>query len=248
MVETKGRAVVTGASSGFGAAIARVLLKEGYEVVWAARRKERLEQLAAQHGGIPRVLDVSSSESVADFARSLPGPVHVLVNNAGGALGLEPIAEFNEEHWQGMWQSNVLGLARVTKALWPQLRSAPLATVINIGSVAGTETYPGGAGYTACKHAVRALTETMRLEWLGLPIRVTEIDPGLAETEFSLVRFAGDAERARAVYAGLEPLHAEDIAEAVRWVLSLPAHVNVDRLVIKPRAQARVDKVFREDR
>ncbi len=240
-------AVVTGASSGFGAAIAQVLLREGYQVIWAARRRERLEQLAAQHGGIPKVLDVASSASVAEFARSVPGPVHVLVNNAGGALGLEPITEFREEHWEQMWQSNVLGLARVTKALWPQLRAAPLATVINIGSVAGSETYPGGSGYTACKHAVRAISETMRLEWLGLPIRVTEIDPGLAETEFSLVRFAGDSERARAVYAGLEPLHAEDIAEAVRWILSLPAHVNVDRLVIKPRAQARVDKIFRED-
>ncbi|MCE5393383.1 MAG: SDR family NAD(P)-dependent oxidoreductase [Acidithiobacillus sp.] len=238
-------AVVTGASSGIGKATVQVLLAQGYRVFFGARRLDRLQQIAQQLGGTPLPLDVTSSQSVAEFARQIPGPIHVLVNNAGGALGKEPLVEFVEEHWLQMYQSNVLGLARVTRALWPQIAQADLATVINIGSVAGEETYPGGAGYTSCKHAVRALSETMRLEWLGKPIRVTEIDPGLVETEFSIVRFAGDQQAAKEVYQGMTPLLAEDIAEAIRWVLSLPGHVNIDRLVIKPREQARVDKVYR---
>ncbi len=238
-------AVVTGASSGIGKATVQVLLAQGYRVFFGARRLDRLQQIAQQLGGTPLPLDVTSSQSVAEFARQIPGPIHVLVNNAGGALGKEPLVEFVEEHWLQMYQSNVLGLARVTRALWPQIAQADLATVINIGSVAGEETYPGGAGYTSCKHAVRALSETMRLEWLGKPIRVTEIDPGLVETEFSIVRFAGDQQAAKEVYRGMTPLLAEDIAEAIRWVLSLPGHVNIDRLVIKPREQARVDKVYR---
>ncbi|MCE5388378.1 MAG: SDR family NAD(P)-dependent oxidoreductase [Acidithiobacillus sp.] len=238
-------AVVTGASSGIGKATVQVLLAQGYRVFFGARRLDRLQQIAQQLGGTPLPLDVTSSQSVAEFAKQIPGPIHVLINNAGGAMGKEPLVEFVEEHWLQMYQSNVLGLARVTRALWPQIAQADLATVINIGSVAGEETYPGGAGYTSCKHAVRALSETMRLEWLGKPIRVTEIDPGLVETEFSIVRFAGDQQAAKEVYQGMTPLLAEDIAEAIRWVLSLPGHVNIDRLVIKPREQARVDKVYR---
>ncbi len=238
-------AVVTGASSGIGKATVQVLLAQGYRVFFGARRLDRLQQIAQQLGGTPLPLDVTSSQSVAEFAKQIPGPIHVLINNAGGAMGKEPLVEFVEEHWLQMYQSNVMGLARVTRALWPQIAQADLATVINIGSVAGEETYPGGAGYTSCKHAVRALSETMRLEWLGKPIRVTEIDPGLVETEFSIVRFAGDQQAAKEVYQGMTPLLAEDIAEAIRWVLSLPGHVNIDRLVIKPREQARVDKVYR---
>ncbi|MEL5849758.1 MAG: SDR family NAD(P)-dependent oxidoreductase [Candidatus Igneacidithiobacillus chanchocoensis] len=238
-------AVVTGASSGIGAATVQRLSEAGYHVILGARRLERLEELAQRYGGTALPLDVTQSDSVAAFAAQISGPVDVLVNNAGGALGKEALVEFDEEHWLQMYQSNVIGLARVTRALWPQLQQSSAATVINIGSVAGEETYPGGAGYTACKHAVRALSETMRLEWLGRPIRVTEIDPGLVETEFSLVRFAGDAKAAKTVYAGMTPLCADDIAEAIRWVLSLPEHVNIDRLVIKPRDQARVDKVVR---
>lgn len=238
-------AVVTGASSGIGAATVQRLSEAGYHVILGARRLDRLEKLAQRYGGTALLLDVTQSDSVAAFAAQISGPVDVLVNNAGGALGKEALVEFDEEHWLQMYQSNVIGLARVTRALWPQLQQSSAATVINIGSVAGEETYPGGAGYTACKHAVRALSETMRLEWLGRPIRVTEIDPGLVETEFSLVRFAGDAKAAKTVYAGMTPLCADDIAEAIRWVLSLPEHVNIDRLVIKPRDQARVDKVVR---
>lgn len=238
-------AVVTGASSGIGAATVKLLHTEGYRIVLGARRMDRLQQLAQQVDGIPLELDVTSTASVNAFAAQIDFPVDVLVNNAGGALGKETVVECNEEHWLQMYQSNVLGLARVTRALWPHLQQSPAATVVNIGSVAGEETYVGGAGYTACKHAVRAITETMRLEWLGQPIRITEIDPGLVETEFSLVRFAGDRSAAKAVYQGMTPLVAEDIAEAIRWVLSLPEHVNIDRLVIKPRDQARVDKVVR---
>ncbi len=238
-------AVITGASAGIGEAAALLLAREGYRVILGARRTSRLEQVAARCSGTALPLDVCSAESVAAFAREISGPVDVLVNNAGGALGKEPLVGLDESKWLQMYQTNVLGLARVTKALWEHLLAAPLATVINIGSVAGEETYAGGAGYTACKHAVRALTETMRLEWLGLPVRVTSIDPGMVETEFSLVRFNGDTNAAGAVYAGMEPLVAEDIAEAIRWVVSLPGHVNIDRLVIKPRDQARVDRVFR---
>ena len=188
-------AVVTGASSGIGAATARVLAAQGYLVVLGARRLERLQALAAELEGVAIPLDVTDAASIATFAARLPAGVDVLVNNAGGALGLESLADLNESHWQEMWQSNVLGLARMSKALYPHLlkASSGVGHVVNIGSVAAHETYAGGGGYTACKHAVKAITETMRVEWLGQPLRVTEIDPGLVETEFSLVRFDGDA-------------------------------------------------------
>ncbi|MHB1494609.1 MAG: SDR family NAD(P)-dependent oxidoreductase [Acidithiobacillus sp.] len=239
-------AVVTGASSGIGEAVARRLAADGYSVILGARRLDRLQALAQEIGGIALFLDVTDSTSVARFSHQIDGDLDVLVNNAGGALGLESIAEFDEEKWFSMYQSNVLGLVRVTHALWPKLGQARNgAHVINIGSIAGIETYVGGAGYTACKHAVRAISETMRLEWLGKRIRVTEIDPGLVETEFSLVRFSGDKTRASAVYAGMQPLRAEDIAESVSWVVGLPAHVNVDQLIIKPTDQARMDLVYR---
>lgn len=195
---------------------------------------------------LPCPSDVTDTASVEAFAAALPEQVQVLVNNAGGALGLEPIVEFDEKHWLDMYQTNVLGLVRVSRALFGRLEASGAGHVVNLGSIAGLEAYPGGAGYTAVKHGVRAVSETMRLEWLGKPIRVSEIDPGLVETEFSLVRFAGDAERARAVYAGLQPLTAADIAEAVRWVVTLPPHVNIDQLVIKPLAQARAILVHRE--
>ncbi|MHB1531670.1 SDR family NAD(P)-dependent oxidoreductase [Acidithiobacillus sp.] len=240
-------AVITGASSGIGAATAQMLAAQGYAVWLGARRLDRLQEVAKSCDGRALVLDVTDSASVAAFAGQLPAGVDVLVNNAGGALGLESIAAMDEAHWLEMFQSNVLGLARVTRALYPRLLAAPsgVGHVVNIGSVAGHETYPGGGGYTACKHAVRALTETMRLEWLGQPLRVTEIDPGLADTEFSLVRFAGDAGRAAQVYAGMTPLTATDIADAILWAVTRPAHVNIDEIIIKPRDQARVDKVFR---
>lgn len=240
-------AVVTGASSGIGAATARVLAAQGYLVVLGARRLERLQALAAELEGVAIPLDVTDAASIATFAARLPAGVDVLVNNAGGALGLESLADLNESHWQEMWQSNVLGLARMSKALYPHLlkASSGVGHVVNIGSVAAHETYAGGGGYTACKHAVKAITETMRVEWLGQPLRVTKIDPGLVETEFSLVRFDGDAERAASVYAGMEPLVATDIADAVLWAVTRPAHVNIDEIIIKPRDQARVGLVYR---
>ena len=240
-------AVVTGASSGIGAATARVLAAQGYLVVLGARRLERLQALAAELEGVAIPLDVTDAASIATFAARLPAGVDVLVNNAGGALGLESLADLNESRWQEMWQSNVLGLARMSKALYPRLlkASSGVGHVVNIGSVAAHETYAGGGGYTACKHAVKAITETMRVEWLGQPLRVTEIDPGLVETEFSLVRFDGDAERAASVYAGMEPLVATDIADAILWAVTRPAHVNIDEIIIKPRDQARVGLVYR---
>ncbi|WP_288128134.1 SDR family NAD(P)-dependent oxidoreductase [Thiomonas sp.] len=238
-------AVVTGASSGIGEATARALAAAGYTVYLGARRLDRLRAIAADIGGHALALDVADAASVQSFATALPAHVHVLVNNAGGALGLAPVAEFDEAQWLAMFQSNVLGLARMTRALHGRLLASGDGHVVNIGSIAGFETYSGGAGYTAAKHAVRAISETLRLEWLGQPMRVTEIDPGLVETEFSLVRFAGDAERASKVYADTRPLTAGDIADAVVWATTRPAHVNVDQIVIRPTDQARADKVFR---
>ncbi len=240
-------AVVTGASSGIGAETARQLARQGYQVYLGARRLERLQALATEIQGVALALDVTDPESVRRFVDQLPEAVDVLVNNAGGALGLEAIADMEESHWQRMWDSNVLGLARMSKALYPRLLKAASGTghLINIGSIAAHETYAGGGGYTACKHAVKAITETLRVEWLGQPVRISQIDPGLVETEFSLVRFAGDAERAANVYAGMEPLVAADIAEAIVWVISRPAHVNIDEIIIKPRDQARAGLVHR---
>ncbi len=240
-------AVVTGASSGIGAATARALSKAGFHLCLGARRVDRLESLAREVGGSAFPLDVCDTESVRTFASRLPSRIHLLVNNAGGALGLDPVIEMDEAKWLTMFQSNVLGLVRMTRELFPRLdQEGEGSHVVNIGSVAALETYPGGAGYTACKHAVRAITETMRIEWLGLPIRVTEIDPGLVETEFSLVRFAGDSERARKVYEGMTPLVAEDVADAVVWAATRPPHVNIDQILLKPRDQARADKVHRK--
>lgn len=240
-------AVVTGASAGIGEATARQLVGAGFTVYIGARRLERLEVLTAEIGAKALPLDVTDAASVAAFAGALPDHVHLLVNNAGGALGLEPITEMDEEKWLGMYQTNVLGLVRVSKALHGKLLASGAGHVVNMGSIAGLETYVGGAGYTTVKHAVRAISETMRLEWLGQPIRVTEIDPGLVETEFSLVRFAGDIERAKAVYAGMTPLSATDVADAVVWAVTRPPHVNIDQIVIKPLAQARASIVQRSN-
>jgi NADP-dependent 3-hydroxy acid dehydrogenase YdfG len=240
-------AVITGASSGIGAETVRTLVEAGFKVFIGARRMNRLKLLAEKYGAIPLHLDVTENLSVQHFVSELPDSVQVLINNAGGALGLDPISSMDENQWLNMYQSNVLGLARMSKALYPRLLadSSQVSHVLNIGSVAGFETYVGGAGYTACKHAVRAISETMRLEWLGKPIRVSEIDPGFVETEFSLTRFGGDAARANGVYAGMEPLSAADIADAITWVVTRPAHVNIDNIIIRPLDQARVDKIFR---
>jgi NADP-dependent 3-hydroxy acid dehydrogenase YdfG len=244
-MQTPKIAVVTGASAGIGEACAHALAAAGFQLVLGARRAERLAAVAAATGGRALPLDVSQRDSVEAFAAQLPERVHLLVNNAGGALGLEPLAEFDEDAWLTMYQSNVLGLARMTRALYPRLLASGNGHVVNIGSIASFETYVGGAGYTAAKHAVRALSQTMRLEWLGQPLRVTEVDPGLVETEFSLVRFAGDTERAAKVYADTRPLLAGDVADAVLWAATRPPHVNIDEIVLRPTDQARADKVFR---
>ena len=241
-------AVITGASSGIGEATARALQAAGFQTIIGARRTDKIDAIAQSIGGRAFTLDVTDPGSIQRFAAQITEPIHVLVNNAGGAVGLEPIGDLDEKKWLTMYETNVLGLVRVTKALLPHLRrAAGGAHVVNIGSVAALETYVGGAGYTACKHAVKAITDTMRLEWLGEPLRVTEVDPGLVETEFSLVRFAGDAPRAKAVYRGMRPLTAEDVAEAIRWAVSLPTHVNIDQIVIKPTDQARADQIFRRE-
>ncbi len=237
-------AVVTGASSGFGAATAHALRTAGFSLVLGARRLERLREVAASLGAEAWPLDVTDLASVTAFCERL-GPVHLLVNNAGAALGLDRIADSVEQRWSEMFELNVLGVLRMTQSLLPRLIASGDGHVINIGSTAGRETYPGGGGYTASKHALRALTQTLRLELLGQPVRVTEIDPGLAETEFSRVRFYGDEARAKAVYQGLTPLTAEDVAECVAFAATRPAHVNIDEIVLRPRDQATSTMVHR---
>jgi NADP-dependent 3-hydroxy acid dehydrogenase YdfG len=230
-------AVVTGASSGFGAATVRALARDGFEVVAGARRAERLEALARETGCRWQPLDVTDPDSVERFAAAVER-VDVLVNNAGNAFGTETIENALEEKWRAMFELNVLGVLRTTRALLPKLLAAGDALIVNVGSIAGFETYPGGGGYTASKHALRALTRTLRLELLGRPVRVSEIAPGLAETEFALVRLEGDRERAKRVYEGMTPLAADDVAEAIAWIASRPSHVNIDELVVRPRDQA----------
>lgn len=238
-------AVVTGASSGFGEAIARALAAEGYTVYTGARRLERLLALQEEIGGQALSLDVTDPASVSAFCSQVPTELHVLVNNAGGALGLEPVAEARDEDWERMYDTNVMGLMRMTRGLMPNLKAGK-GHIVNITSIAGREVYLNGAGYAAAKHAARAITQTLRLELNGLPIRITDIAPGLADTEFSQVRFFGDAERAKGVYAGLTPLAAEDVAECVRWAVTRPWHVNIDDIVVKCVAQASASKVARD--
>jgi NADP-dependent 3-hydroxy acid dehydrogenase YdfG len=237
-------ALVTGASSGIGAATVRSLAGAGFEVVGAARRLELVEKIASELGGRALRLDVTDPDSVAELAEAVP-ELSVLVNNAGGALGLEPVAEADEQNWHGMYETNVMGVMRVTKALMPALERSGDAHIVVMGSVAGVEVYPGGGGYTAAKHAAHALAQTLRLELLGKPIRVTEIAPGLVETEFSLVRFGGDRQKADAVYQGVTPLTGEDVADAIAYVVTRPSHVDIDYLAIKPRDQATARDVNR---
>lgn len=237
-------ALVTGASSGIGAATVRSLAAAGFDVVAAARRVERLEELVGEVGGRALRLDVTDPASVADLAQELP-ELSVLVNNAGGALGLEPVAEADEEHWREMYEANVMGVMRMTKALLPKLERSGNGHVVVVGSVAGVEVYPGGGGYTAAKHAAHAITKTLRLELLGRPIRVTEVAPGMVETEFSLVRFGGDRAKADAVYEGTTPLTGEDVADAITYVVTRPPHVDVDYVSIKPTDQATARDVHR---
>jgi NADP-dependent 3-hydroxy acid dehydrogenase YdfG len=237
-------AVVTGASSGIGAATARALAGDGFEVIVGARRLERLEALAGEIGGEAIALDVTEPASVEAFT-SRVGDCDVLVNNAGGALGLEPVAESEEERWRWMYEANVLGTMRMTSALLPALIASGDGLIVGVTSIAAFEAYRGGAGYMAAKHAQRAMLRALRLELLGEPVRITEVAPGMVETEFSLVRFDGDEEAAGRVYEGMDPLEAGDVAECIRWVASLPAHVNVDEIVVRPRDQAAATEVHR---
>jgi NADP-dependent 3-hydroxy acid dehydrogenase YdfG len=230
-------AVITGASAGIGEATARTLAAQGFHVVVVARRADRIDALAAEIGGTAIVADVTDGAAVDDLARRL-SRVDVLVNNAGGAKGLEPVADADLENWRWMWETNVLGTLRVTRALLPKLIDSGDGLIVTITSIAAMEVYDGGSGYTAAKHAQGALHRTLRGELLGKPVRLTEIAPGAVETEFSLVRFAGDQQRADAVYEGMTPLVAADIAEVIGFVASRPSHVNIDQIVIRPRDQA----------
>jgi NADP-dependent 3-hydroxy acid dehydrogenase YdfG len=246
----RGIAVVTGASSGIGAATARRLADEGYEVIAAARRRDRLDELAASHDGIRAVeLDVTSSESIAALAQDLDD-IAVLVNNAGGAIGTETIEQAIPEDWQQMFDTNVLGVLRVTQALLPALERGAGGHVVITGSIAGHLVYEGGGGYTTAKHGAAVIAETLRLELNGRPIRITEIAPGMVATEeFALVRLRGDAAAAKKIYDGVaNPLTADDIADCIAFAVTRPAHVNVDLLVVKPIAQAAPHKVARVER
>jgi NADP-dependent 3-hydroxy acid dehydrogenase YdfG len=249
-------AVITGASSGIGAATARRLAAEGFNVVLAARRRERLDELAKEiesadpagrRNAVAAVtLDVTSQDSVDALAAAVP-QCHVLVNNAGGAVGLEPVAQADPADWQAMYDTNVLGLMRVTKALLPKLIASGDGHVVNITSLAGHVPYENGAGYVAAKHAAAAVNDTMRLELVDQPVRITEVAPGLVQTEeFSLVRFRGDAGKAAKPYEGVpDPLTADDVADCVSWAVTRPSHVNIDRIDVQPRVQAAPYKIHR---
>jgi len=245
-------AVVTGASSGIGAATARRLAREGFHVVAAARRADRLEALVKEIGNATAVeCDITDDASVATLAATvegLDGPLTLLVNNAGGAHGADPVATGSVDDWQWMYDVNVLGTLRVTKALLPQLEAGGAGAIVTVGSTAAFVVYEGGGGYTAAKHAQNALMGTLRLELAGKPIRVMEIDPGMVRTdEFALNRMGGDHSKADAVYQGVrEPLTADDIADCVTFMATRAHHVNIDRLVIRPIAQAAQHKVVRE--
>lgn len=240
-------AVVTGASSGIGAATARRLAGEGYRVVLAARRTDRIVALAQEIGGVAIPTDVTDEGSVQSLAAAVGPRIDVLVNNAGGAFGLSPVSAADADEWRRMYDVNVLGVMQVTRALLPALIASGAGAIVTVGSTAGLVAYEGGAGYNAAKFGARAVMDALRLELFDQPVRVMEIDPGMVHTEeFSLTRFGGDQSRADAVYAGVaEPLVADDIADAISWMVTRPAHVNIDRLVIKPRAQAAAHKVDR---
>ena len=246
MSERRKVALITGASSGIGEATVRALAAAGFETVSAARRVERCERLAAEVGGRALALDVTDPGSVERLAAELP-VVDVIVHSAGGALGLEPVAEADEERWRQMFESNVLGVARVTKALLPALRRGIDPSIVIIGSIAGVEVYEGGGGYTVAKHGAHAVAGTLRLELHRDGIRVTEIAPGMVETEFSLVRFDGDAERAAGVYEGLDPLTADDVAELIVFCVTRPGRVDIDYVSVMPTAQATAKITHRTD-
>jgi NADP-dependent 3-hydroxy acid dehydrogenase YdfG len=233
---SRGTAVVTGASAGIGAATAVALAEAGFDVVVGARRLDKLAAVAGPIGARALPLDVTDDESVAAFVAEVP-QCSVLVNNAGGAVGMAPIEDADLGHWQAMYDTNVLGTLRMTKALLPALRASGDGLVVVIGSIAGSQAYVGGAGYNAAKFAERAFAEALRKELFTEPVRVTEIEPGIVETDFSLVRFEGDAERAAKVYEGVDALTPEDVAECVAFVATRPSRVNIDQMVVLARDQ-----------
>jgi NADP-dependent 3-hydroxy acid dehydrogenase YdfG len=247
--KTRPVAVVTGASGGIGAATARRLAAEGFEVVCAARRADRIDALAAEIDGRAVRCDVTSPDDVAVLAASVGRRCDLLVNNAGGAFGADPVAGADLDQWRSMYEVNVIGVVAVTKALLPALLASQgqLGQIVVMGSTAGQVAYEGGGGYVAAKFALRSVVDTLRLELWDQPVRVCEIAPGMVRSEgFALTRFGGDQARADAVYAGVaEPLTAEDIADCVAWVATRPAHVNIDRMTVRPRAQAANHKVHR---
>ncbi|GAA1705665.1 SDR family NAD(P)-dependent oxidoreductase [Kribbella yunnanensis] len=238
--------MVTGASSGIGAATARRLAKDGFEVIAAARRLDRTEALAKEIDGRAVQCDVTSADDVAALAATVGDRLDLLVNNAGGAFGAEPVADADLDAWRRMYEVNVIGVAAVTKSLLPAL-IAGQGTIIVMGSTAGQVAYENGGGYVAAKHATKAVVDTLRLELFDQPVRVSEIAPGMVKSEgFALTRFEGDQAKADAVYAGVaEPLTSDDIADIVSWVASRPPHVNLDRITVRPRAQAAQHKVHR---
>ncbi|WP_128376024.1 SDR family NAD(P)-dependent oxidoreductase [Streptomyces cavernae] len=245
-------AVVTGASSGIGAATARRLAEAGYRVVLTARRKDRIEALAGElveagYQAVAYPLDVTDRAAVDEFATAFK-TIGVLVNNAGGALGADPVATGDPAEWRQMYETNVIGTLNVTQALLPSLTAGGDGTVVVVSSTAGHGTYEGGAGYVAAKHGAHVLAETLRLEIVGTPVRVIEIAPGMVKTEeFATTRYRGDADKAAKVYEGVaEPLTADDVADTISWAVTRPSHVNVDLLVLRPRAQASNTKVHRE--
>lgn len=240
-------AVVTGASSGIGEATARALAGVGFRVCCVARRTDRIEALAGEIDGVAVTCDVTRPDEVRRLAERVGQRLHVLVNNAGAAVGMEPVAEADPDDWRAMLEVNVIGTLNVTKALLPALLASGDGVIVNMGSTAGHVAYEGGGGYTAAKHGVAVMTETLRLELVGQPVRISEVAPGMVKTEeFGLVRYRGDAEKRDAVYRGVpDPLSAEDVADAVAWIATRPSHVNIDRLVIRPRAQAAQHKVHR---
>ncbi len=255
--------MITGASSGFGAAAARAFAAEGARLLLGARRVDRLEHVAAQarDAGAPEALfhplDVAQTKSVNTFvawvgeklnSAGTQSKLHVLINNAGGAQGLDTVAEGKDEDWETMLQSNVLGILRMTRAALPLMLDNPGGSILNIGSYAARSVYEGGAAYCAAKAGELQITRTLRLELSGTGLRVSSIDPGLAETEFSLVRFKGDTARANKIYEGTHPLKAPDIAEILVWVANRPDHVNIDEMLIKPVDQAAMHKIHRRPR
>ncbi|MEU2689406.1 SDR family NAD(P)-dependent oxidoreductase [Streptomyces hygroscopicus] len=245
-------AVITGASSGIGAATARRLAAAGFRVVLAARRKDRVEALAAElteagHEAEAYVLDVTDRAAVESFAAGLDR-CDVLVNNAGGAIGTETVATADPADWRAMYEVNVVGVLQVTQALLPALTASGDGTIVVLSSTAGHVAYEGGGGYVAAKHGAHAIAATLRLELCGEPVRVIEIAPGMVRTdEFAVNRYRGDKAQAAAVYEGVaEPLTADDVADTVEWAVTRPSHVNIDMMVIRPRAQAAQHKVHRE--